>query len=201
MASRRERHMRVPAPAPRQAPPCMWRGAGMELSDDLYALQPARGWRGRVKGGASCLNVLHLSVDTTRGRIRHSLNTSDDAKAIERARAIVAKAVNDGRIPPNSLAALTYAPPPSAKPVCCRVLPSGSYSTKIVQSDGSLGAISLETGNDELAKDRMRVVVAAWKTARLASTKNLRPVRQSPHAESRHITVICEQNICYKLKS
>ena len=80
MASRWDRHMRVPAPAPRQAPPCMWRGAGMELSEDLYALQPAWGWRGRVKGGASCLNVLHLSVDTTRGRIRHSLNTSDDAK-------------------------------------------------------------------------------------------------------------------------
>jgi hypothetical protein len=108
MASRSERHMRVPARAPRRAPPCMWRGPGMELSDDLYALQPAQGWRGRVKGGTSSLNVLHLSVDTTRARIRHSLNTSDAAKAIERARAIVAKAVSERRIPPDSLAAMTY---------------------------------------------------------------------------------------------
>jgi hypothetical protein len=76
----------------------------MELSGDLYALQPAQGSRGRVKGGTSSLNVLHLSVDTTGARIRHSLNTSDDAKAIERPRAIVAKAINERRIPPNSLA-------------------------------------------------------------------------------------------------
>jgi hypothetical protein len=162
MASRSDGHMRVAARAPRQPPPCMWRGAGIELSDDLYALQPAQGWRGRVKGGSSSLNVLHLSVDTTRVRVRRSLNTSDNAKAIERARPIIAQAVSEGRIPPNSLAALTYAPPRSAKPVCCKVHPSGNYSTKIALLDGSLGAMSLGTGNDELAKDRMRVVVAAW---------------------------------------
>jgi hypothetical protein len=52
------------------------------------------------------LNVLHLNVETTRGRITRSLNTSDDAKAIERAKPMVAKAVDDGRIRPNSLALL-----------------------------------------------------------------------------------------------
>src|SRR4029077_18224790 len=50
----------------------------------------------------------------------------------------------------------------STKPVCCKVQLSGNYSTKIALLDGGLGAMSLETGNDELAKDRMRVVVADW---------------------------------------
>jgi hypothetical protein len=121
MASRSQRHGRANAPRGRRAPPCMWRGAGMELSDDLYARLPAQGWRGRVKGGASSLKVLHLDIDTVRGRIRHSLNTSDDAKAIERAKAIVAKALGEGRIQQNSLATLTYATPQSAKPVCCKI--------------------------------------------------------------------------------
>jgi hypothetical protein len=162
MASRSQRHGRANAPRGRRAPPCMWRGAGMELSDDLYARLPAQGWRGRVKGGASSLKVLHLDIDTVRGRIRHSLNTSDDAKAIERAKAIVAKALGEGRIQPNSLATLTYAPPQSAKPVCCKIQTSGNYSTKIARPDGGVLAMSLETSNDQLAKDRMRVVVGAW---------------------------------------
>ena len=106
--------------------------------------------------------MLHLNVETTRGRIRRSLNTSDDAKAIERAKPFVAKAVDDGRIRLNSLAALTYTPPRSAKPVCCRMQLSGNYSTKIALLDGRLAVIGLKTGNDELAKDRMRVVVADW---------------------------------------
>jgi hypothetical protein len=134
----------------------------MELSDELYALQPSQGSRGRVYGSASGSNVLHLNVETSHGRITRTLNTSDDAKAIERARPIVAKAVEDGRIRPNSLAALTYAPPSSGKLVCCKVHHGGNYSTKIALLDGSLGSMSLGTGNDELAKDRMRVVVAAW---------------------------------------
>jgi hypothetical protein len=71
----------------------------MELSDELYAQQPSQGPRGGVvKGSRSCSNVLHLNVETTRGRITRSLNTSDDAKAIERAKPFVAKAVDDGRI-------------------------------------------------------------------------------------------------------
>jgi hypothetical protein len=91
----------------------MWRGPGMELSDELYAQQPSQGPRGGVvKGSRSCSNVLHLNVETTRGRITRSLNTSDDAKAIERAKPFVAKAVDDGRIRLNSLAALTYTPSP-----------------------------------------------------------------------------------------
>jgi hypothetical protein len=85
----------------------------MELSDELYAQQPSQGPRGGVvKGSRSCSNVLHLNVETTRGRITRSLNTSDDAKAIERAKPFVAKAVDDGRIRLNSLAALTYTPSP-----------------------------------------------------------------------------------------
>jgi hypothetical protein len=162
MARQLERHGRGPARVVRKAPPCMWRGPGMELSDELYAQQPLQGPRGRVEGSTSCSNVLHLSVETTRGRVTRTLNTSDDAKAIGRAKPIVAKAVDDGRIRPNSLAALTYAPPRSTKPVCCKVQLSGNYSTKIALLDGGLGAMSLETGNDELAKDRMRVVVADW---------------------------------------
>src|SRR5262249_7088902 len=134
----------------------------MELSDELYAQQPPRGPRGLVEGGTSCSNVLHLNVETTRARITRSLNTSADAKAIERARPIIAKAVDDGRIRPNSLAALTYAPPRSAKPACCKVQRSGNYSAKIALLDGSLRTMSLGTGNDELAKDRMRVVVSDW---------------------------------------
>jgi hypothetical protein len=141
----------------------MWRGPGMELSDKLYAQQPLEGPRGGVvKGSRSSSNVLHLSVDTTRGRITRTLNTSDDAKGIERAKPIVAKAVDEGRIRPNSLAALTYTPPRSTKPVCCRMQLSGNYSTNIGLLDDRARGMSLETGNDELAKDRMRVVVADW---------------------------------------
>jgi hypothetical protein len=109
----------------------------MELSDELYARQPPQGPRGLVKGGTSCSNVLHLNVETTRARVTRSLNTSEDAKAIERARPIVAKAVDEGLVRPNSLAALTYAYPRSAKPVCCKVnRGSGNYSTKIALQDG-----------------------------------------------------------------
>jgi hypothetical protein len=86
MARQSERQVRRSSSGARKAPPCMRRGPGMELSDELYARQPARGSRGgRLKGGESCLNVLHLGVDTTRARVRRSLHTSDDAKAIERA--------------------------------------------------------------------------------------------------------------------
>src|ERR1700730_1479242 len=164
MARQSENHERGPARAARRrAPPCMWRGPGMELSDELYAQQPSQGPRGGVvKGSRSCSNVLHLNVETTRGRITRSLNTSDDAKAIERAKPFVAKAVDDGRIRLNSLAALTYTPPRSTKPVCCRMQLSGNYSTRIALLDGRLAVIGLKTGNDELAKDRMRVVVADW---------------------------------------
>jgi hypothetical protein len=162
MARQSGRHMRGPAPAARKVPPCMWRGPGMELSDELYAQQPLHGWRGRLENSMSCSNVLHLNVETTRGRITRTLNTSSDAEAIERAKPIVAKAVNDGRIRPSSLAALTYAAPRSTKPVCCKVQLSGNYSTKIALLDGSVGFMSLDTRNDELARDRMRVVVADW---------------------------------------
>src|SRR5262249_40620523 len=142
--------------------PCMRRGPGMELSDELYARQPLQGPRGgRVKGGMGCLNVLHLNVES-RPRIRRSLNTSDDAKAIERAKPIILNGISEGRIPPNSLAALTYAPPDSPKPMCCKVQRSGNYSVKIGLLDGTVCAMSLGTGKNELARDRMRVVVADW---------------------------------------
>src|SRR5262249_23654719 len=68
MARQLERHGRDPARVVRKAPPCMWRGPGMELSDELYAQQPLQGPRGRVEGSMSCSNVLHLNVETTRGR-------------------------------------------------------------------------------------------------------------------------------------
>ena len=47
MARQSENHERGPARAARRrAPPCMWRGPGMELSDELYAQQPSQGPRG-----------------------------------------------------------------------------------------------------------------------------------------------------------
>jgi hypothetical protein len=46
------RHLRGPAPAAPKAPPCMWRGPGMELSDELYAQQPPQGPRGGRVGAA-----------------------------------------------------------------------------------------------------------------------------------------------------
>ena len=148
----------------------------MELSDELYARQPMQGWRGRVEGSRSGSNVLHLSVETTCGKITRTLNTSDDAKAIERAKPIVAKAVEDGRVRPHTVAALTYAPPSVGKPVCCKVQAGGNYSTKIALLDGNVGIMSLDTRNEELAKDRMRVVAAAWLAQKLilATTKAAR---------------------------
>ena len=160
-----------PAVALRKAPPCMRSGTGVELSDELFARRHAQGPRRRVKGGTPCSNVLRLDVQTLDGgHISDCLNTSDEAKAIERARPIVAKAVDDGRIPSNSLAALAYAATCSAKPVCCWFdHASRKYLTHIMRLDGTYGAMSLGTEDHELAKDRMRIVVADWLTRGLIS--------------------------------
>jgi hypothetical protein len=150
----------------------MRRGVGMELSDESFAQRLAQGPRHRVKGGSPVSSkVLHLSVRTLGGgRISDCLNTSEPAKAIERARPIIAKAVGDGRIRKNSVAALAYAPTRSAKPVCCQFdLVSRKYLTKIMRLDGTSGDVSLGTGDDELAKDRMRIIVADWLTRGLIS--------------------------------
>jgi hypothetical protein len=142
----------------------MRRGPGVELSDGLFARRLAKRPRHRLKGGTLSSKVLHLSVRTLDGGcISNCLNTSEEAKAIERARPIIAKAVDDRRIRPNSLVALAYTPTRSAKPVCCQFdHVSGRYLTHIMRLDGTPGIISLGTGDDELAKDRMRIVVAEW---------------------------------------
>jgi hypothetical protein len=149
-----------PAASSRKAPPCMRRGVGVELSDELFARRLAMGPRRRVKEGTPCFLDVH-TLDG--GCISDCLNTSEDAKAIERARPIVAKAIDGGRIRKNSLAALAYAPTSSAKPVCCTFNHvSRVYLVQIMRLDGTYGLTSLGTGDDELAKDRMRIVVADW---------------------------------------
>jgi hypothetical protein len=60
----------------------------------------------------------------------------------------------------NSLAALAYAPTCSAKPVCCSFdHVSKKYLTQIMRLDGTYGTMSLGTEDDELAKDRMRLLI------------------------------------------
>jgi hypothetical protein len=56
-----------PAVASRKAPPCMQRGMGVELSDELFARRLVKGRRRRVKGGTPCSKVLHLAVNTLDG--------------------------------------------------------------------------------------------------------------------------------------
>ena len=132
-----------PAVASRKAPPYMRRGVGVELSDELFARRLIKGPRRRVKEGTRCSNVLHLAVHTLDGGcISDCLNTSEEAKAIERARPIVAKAVDDGRIRKNSLAALAYASTCSAKPACCIFNHSRKYLTQVMQLDGTYGCVS-----------------------------------------------------------
>jgi hypothetical protein len=161
-----EKHAADPTVTSRKAPPCMRRGLGVELSDELFARRLAKGPRRRVKGGTRCSKVLFLDVQALDGgKISDCLNTSEEAKAIERAKPIVAKAIGDGRIRKNSLAALAYASTRSAKPVCCHFdSVSGKYLTQIMRLDGTYGTMSLGTGDDELAKDRVRIVVADWLT-------------------------------------
>jgi hypothetical protein len=143
----------------------------MELSDESFASRLAKGSRHRVKGGTPSSKVLHLALRTLDGGlISYCLNTSEEAKAIERARPIIAKAVDAGRLRKNSYAALAYAPTCSAKPVCCSFdHVSRKYLTQIMRLDGTYGVMSLGTEDDELAKDRMRIVVADWLVRRLIS--------------------------------
>jgi hypothetical protein len=70
MARQSGRHMRGPAPAARKAPPCMWRGPGMELSDELYAQQLA--WPGGGRRDAA-LNLLA----SVRDRFTEGFTTAD----------------------------------------------------------------------------------------------------------------------------
>jgi hypothetical protein len=138
----------------------------MELSDELFAARRAQGpRRGRwVKGGTPSEDVFYLHLPYDGDRITVCLNTSDEAKAIERARGIVEKAIVDGHTPPDSEAALAYASSRSAEPQCVWLdKVSGKYQTKFLRQDGTYdGNMSLGTGEAGLAKDRLRVVVPDW---------------------------------------